>query len=198
MSDLEIRSVYPAESLEIRQDGRTITGSFKYGALAVIADRGTVRKERFQPGAFSYALRDEKREINLLSGHEFSKPLASRLAGSLVFTDSAQSLDFRATLPPENEQPSWMRDTVMGIRAGLIRGISPGFKVPPKSAVPDGEELVPEPGSTEGVMIRQINQAVLYEFSTLSRAAYPTATLDIRQGIVTPDGRIRRAAYRWL
>ena len=74
-------------SLEVRRrggGGRTLTGSFPYSKLAVRSDSGRVRKERFAPRAFSFALR-EKREVHLLSGHTFDKPLASvraRIAAS--------------------------------------------------------------------------------------------------------------------
>ena len=57
------------------------------------------------------------------------------------------------------------------VDAGLIRGVSPGFRVPPASAVANAEELVDEPGNPD-VQIRQINQAVLYELSLVTRPAY--------------------------
>ena len=78
--------------------GRTLTGSFPYGKMATRSDSGRVRKERFASRAFSFALR-EKREVHLLSGHEFSKPLASVRAGSLRLSDSAKALSFEATIP---------------------------------------------------------------------------------------------------
>ena len=81
---METRAIWPAGDLEIRRTGKRprIKGSFPYKALAVIADRGKVRKERIMPGAFSFTLDDAKREVNLLFGHSFDKPLASRSARS--------------------------------------------------------------------------------------------------------------------
>ena len=38
-----------------------------------------MRKERFEPGAFRYAIEDDSRAIDVLVGHDFGKPLASRL-----------------------------------------------------------------------------------------------------------------------
>ena len=46
--------------------------------------------------------------------------------------------------------------------------------------VPDAERLIPEPGNP-GVSIREINQAVLYELSIVSRPAYASTKLDLRQ-----------------
>ena len=79
--DLETRSIWPVE-LEIRQDGRTISGYFPYGSgsMAVVADRGKVRKEYFRPRAFRFAVEDPTREINLLVGHDYGS--LSRLSGA--------------------------------------------------------------------------------------------------------------------
>ena len=185
--EIETRSVYPVE-LEYRQRGRVLQGSFPYTDsgmsenVATVSDRGRVRKEAFAPRAFDFAVKDESREINLLSGHNFDFPLGSKLAKSLTLTDSASALSFRATLPPESEQPSWMLDAVLAVRGGLVRGISPGFKVPPSDVVPDAEELIPEPGNPD-VMIRFIRAAVLFELSLVTRASYPNTEIDLRSGM---------------
>ena len=172
--------IYEIHDLEYRAGGRTLSGEFRYGEMATMADRGSVRKETVDPGAFSFAVEDRQREINLLVGHSFDQPLASKLAGSLLLDDSAQGLQFRATLPPENRQPTWMRDAVLAINAGLIRGVSPGFKVPPADVVQDAEVLEDEPGNP-GVQIRRVRAAVLFELSLVTRPAYPNTEVDIRQ-----------------
>lgn len=190
--------------LEYRQRDRTLTGEFPYGSMATISNRGSVRKERFTPGAFDYALRDPTREINLLAGHSFDRPLASKLAGTLKLEDSPKMLYFRASLPPENKQTTWMRDAVLSIRGGLTRGISPGFTVAPAMVVQLAEELIPEPGNT-GVMIRQINHAVLFELSLVTRPAYKDSVVDLRAEdfkaaceIHSPTPDLLEGAYRWL
>lgn len=203
---LETRSVFPAE-IEYRQKGRKIEGRFPYGGatlekrnIAVVASRGRVRKETFGPRAFSFAVEDETREINLLSGHSFSNPLASKLRKSLVLRDTDEALEFVATLPPENEQPTFMRDAVLSLAAGLLLGISPGFQVPPASAVPNAETVVPEPGNPS-VGIRIIRQAVLVELSLVARPAYPETELDMRGAFGVDDGETEAAierALRWL
>jgi len=182
MEGLEVRHVWPVE-LEYRQRGRTLTGAFPYGKVATVADRGEVRKERFEPFAFQFAVADPLREIHLLSGHSFNRPLASKLGKSLVLRDTPTALTFTATLPPEGEQPTWMVDAVRAVRAGLVGGISPGFRVPPPDAVPDAETVVPEPGNP-GVGIRSIRAAVLFELSLVTRPAYDETAVDLRAASV--------------
>ena len=169
-----------ANGIEIRasRTGRLITGSFKYGVTAIRSDRGRVRKERIMPKAFRYAI-DEDREINLLSGHEFSKPLASTKSGTLKLSDTDDRLSFEATLPRPSQQPTWIQDTVRSIRAGLIGGVSPGFKVPPLSVVPGAEQFVPDKDNPK-VYVRLVNAAVLYELSLVTRASYGETTVDLR------------------
>lgn len=178
---LETRGFYPAD-IELRQKGRELSGSFPYGRQATISDRGRVRKERFAPGAFDFAVQDETREIHLLFGHSYDKPLAVRSGRSLVLESNAERLVFRALLPVEGEQPSYMRDVLLQLRAGLIGGISPGFRVPPSSAVANAEELIDEPGNP-GVQIRVINAAVLYELSLVARPAYDETNVDVRSAV---------------
>ena len=183
--------VYPVD-LEIRQRGRHLSGVFRYGSTATIRDRGRVRKERFAPRAFRFAVRDPKREINLLAGHRFDNPLASKLGKTLDLDESDDAIEFAATLPPEREQPTWMRDAVLAVNGGLIGGISPGFRVPPASTVPNAEELIPEPGNP-GVQIRQINQAVLFELSLVTRPVYDDTEVSIRGEELDME-----RFYRWL
>ena len=201
-------AIWPVE-LEVRgsnRRGRKLRGSFPYRQPATISDRGTVRKERFEPGAFGYQLNrfvslndklgklaneaiqseigEEIRRqlaslnVDLLRGHSFDKPLASMVRGSLKITDADDALRFEASIP--TNPPSWIVDTMKSIDAGLIRGVSPGFRVPPKSVVPGAERFIPEPGNP-GVQIREIRQAVLYELSLVTRPAYVGSEVALRE-----------------
>ena len=166
--------------LEIRQVGgaRTINGTFPYNRLGVVADRGRVRKERIGSRAFSFAIREEPtRKIDLLVGHDFGKPVASRQSGSLAIEDADDAVRFIATLP--DDPPSWVVDAEKAIRGGTMTGLSPGFHLPPRGVVPNAEELLPEPGNP-GVQIRQINAAVLREFSVVTSATYDDAFIEMR------------------
>ena len=186
---IETRGVW---AVEVRARGRELTGRFPYGSTATVSDRGRVRKESFGPNAFRFAVEDAEREIHLLVGHSFDKPLASRGARSLELEDTAEALTFRAQLP--EAQPTYMRDTLLQLDAGLIGGVSPGFRVPPKSAVPNAEELLPEPGNP-GVAIRRINEAVLIEISLVSRPAYDETAVELNAAHLA--GRERQRRRRW-
>ena len=75
-------------NLEIRQFGgaRSIVGTFNYGKTGTISDRGRVRKESFASRAFAFAIEQEpERKIDLLVGHDFGKPVASRQSGTLSY-----------------------------------------------------------------------------------------------------------------
>ena len=64
-----------------------------------MSNRGRVRKESFKSRAFKFAIEDEpNRRIDLLIGHDFGKPVASRQAGSLVVNDTPDAVRFEATL----------------------------------------------------------------------------------------------------
>ena len=126
MTALEQRAVFEVLDLELRQrgGGRSLSGRFPYRSPATVRDRGRVRKETFGSRAFAFAVEDEAREIHLLSGHSYDRPLASKRGGTLRLEDRDDGLSFEAELPDEAAQPSWMRDTVMALQAGLIGGIS--------------------------------------------------------------------------
>ena len=72
--------------LEIRQGGgsRMLVGRFPYNGLATVADRGRTRKESISSRAFSFSIDNEVDRfgvpirIDLLTGHDFGKPLASQ------------------------------------------------------------------------------------------------------------------------
>ena len=168
-------AIYIPGELEVRQGnlgGPSINGTFNYNRLAVISDRQRVRKESMASHAFEFSINDTSREINILSGHDFDKVLAGRRAGSLEIRDTAEGVSFVANLPPLDDQPTYMVDAVKKVRAGLVGGLSPGFSVPPASAVPNAESIIPEPGNPS-VGIRLIRAAVLHEFSLVELTRQP-------------------------
>ena len=189
--------------LEIRQGGgsRIIRGRFPYGTLATVSDRGRTRKETISSRAFAFAIDNTVDRvgapirIDLLTGHDFGKPLASRQAGTLAIQDADDAVTFQATLPAIEESASWVEDTVRAIQAGQMVGLSPGFRVPPRGVVPNAETLRPEPGNP-GVQIRQINDAVLREMSVVTSGAYLDALVEIRSANVVMF--LPEAATLWL
>ena len=189
--------------LEIRQGGgsRMLVGRFPYNGLATVADRGRTRKESISSRAFSFAIDNDVDRfgvpirIDLLTGHDFGKPLASRQAGTLAIQDADDAVTFQAQLPALEESASWVEDTVKAVNAGQMVGLSPGFRVPPKGVVPNAESLRPEPGNPS-VMIRQINDAVLREMSVVTSGAYLDALVEIRSANVVMF--LPEAATLWL
>ena len=188
--------------------------------MATVKDRGKVRKERIAGDAFGWQLDQfselqkemaqviedavdearlevlrqelERRNVHVLSGHSYDKPLGSLKSGAKIIS-TKKSLEFEVDLPAEADRPSYMRDTVRMIRAGLAGGVSPGFRVPPKSAVADAETFEDEPRT--GVKVRVINAAVLHELSIVTRPAYTETEIDVRAFDIARPARRRRV---WL
>ena len=183
--------LYGHLEVRARGQGRVLSGKFPYGRTATVRSGGRVRKERFAPGALAWQVREfeklqaqaakavgaavdealadalEKRNTFLLVGHSYDKNLADMISGTLAVKHTAQAVELEAQLPDPDKMPSWVKDALLGIEGGQLRGISPGFVVPAKG----GERLIPEPGNP-GVMIREITDAVAFEYSLVSRPAY--------------------------
>ena len=202
--------------LEVRArgSGRVLSGRFPYGRTATVRSGGRVRKERFAPGALAWQVREfeklqkeaaelvggvvdealedalERRNSFLLVGHSYDKTIADMRSGTLKIRHTPAAVEIEAALPDETRQPSWVKDAVLAVEAGQLRGISPGFQVPAKG----GERLVPEPGNP-GVMIREIEDAVAYEYSLVSRPAYSGTDVAARADDPALTGSRRRL---WL
>ena len=189
--------------------------------MATVADRGKVRKERIAGDAFGWQMREfsklqkemglviedavdearlevlrqelERRNVHVLAGHSYDKPIGSLKSGAKIIS-TKEAVEFEVDLPAEADQPSYMRDTVRMIRAGLAGGVSPGFRVPPATAVKNAETFEPEPGNP-AVRVRVINQAVLHELSIVTRPAYSETDVDVRAVDTTQAVRRRRI---WL
>ena len=187
--------------------------------MATVMNKGRVRKERIAPDAFGWQIREfaklqeklgdaitnafdqasqqilrqeiERRNIHVLAGHSYDKPMGDMLRSGARVTSTREAVEFDIELPDESNQPSYMRDTIAMIRSGLIGGISPGFRVPPRAVVANAERLEPEPGNA-AVQVRVIENAVLYELSIVTRPVYSETEIDVRQrDDLTPCKRVR-------
>lgn len=174
LDDLEVRA---------KSGNRVISGAFKYGRTAVLSAgglSGKPLKEKMGPDAFGYTIRSTKDDISLLSGHSFDRILASRKNRSLKLSSDKKQVSFRAEISPEIEELGYVRDTLGQINAGLITGISPGFRIPParavKEPVKETEEPVNEKKGQHGATILTIRAAILYELSLVARPAYASAS----------------------
>ena len=182
--------------LELRKrasGAMSLQGRFPYGKRAVLSDGGRTgrpRKEVIAPRAFGFRVDAPKEDIHLLVGHSYDRPLASRGAGTLELTDGDDALTFTATISEDMQRVSYVQDALTAMAAGLIVGISPGFRLPPKRAVAQPEKVEdegfdPENGAHNAI-IRTVMQALLYELSIVTRPAYPEAQVEARSWDV-PD-----------
>lgn len=193
--------------IEVRQEGdgtRVLSGRFPYGVTATLSDggrRGRPRKEKFAPRAFSYRVNEPNAEINLLVGHDFGKPLASRLSESLKLTDSNDALTFEARIAPEVADTSHGRDALALLAAGLAVGLSPGFRLPPERAVENAESIEREPNNPDegehGAIIRTVSAALLYELSIVTRPAFEEAQVEARNWQALQRTRVDPQRLRW-
>ncbi|MBI6628273.1 HK97 family phage prohead protease [Pontibaca salina] len=190
--------------LEIRKRASgelSLSGSFPYGVPAVLSDGGRTgrpKKEIIAKRAFEYRINTpsdhdgKPKEIHLLSGHDFGKPLASVRSGTLSLKDSDKALTFTATITEEMQEVSYVRDVLAALNAGLAVGISPGFRLPPKRRVAEPETVEdegmrPEEGAFNAI-IRTIKSALLYELSIVTRPAYPQTQIEARNWSMTDGG----------
>lgn len=175
-----------AGSLELRSDGGAtrLMARFPYGRETEIA---AGRHEVIASRAFRDRI-DAGEDIHLLAGHDFNRPLASRAAGNLKLTDGDDALVIEAEI---DGGTTWARDFLAANAAGLIRGLSPGFRVRP------GGERIERRAS--GVL-RTIASADLFELSAVTRPAYPDAQIEARDWQPVGDIAARLVAQhlkRW-
>lgn len=195
--------------LEIRRrndGGFNLRGQFPYNQTATLSDGGRnggrPRKERVASRAFSFNIDREDVDILFLSGHRYDKPLASQRARTLTLNDTDDALEFDATITREMQETSWGRDFIAAFTAGLVTGLSPGFRLPPQRAVPNAETIEDEDPSEGNAVIRTINAALLYELSAVTQPAYDDAQIEARNwqvdGLPTV-GKISRVNHlrRW-
>ena len=153
-------------TLEIRAEGGAtrLSARFPYGAETELAPG---RREVIAPRAFADRI-EAGGEIHLLSGHDYNRPLASTTAGNLSLRDGDEALVIEAEIDGGS---SWAREFLAALGQGLIRGLSPGFRVD------QGGERIERRGA--GVL-RTITRAALFELSAVTRPAYPAAQIEAR------------------
>ncbi len=173
-------------ALELRatDGGFRLAGAFPYATETELAPG---RSERIEARAFAERI-EAGADIHLLAGHDYDKPLASRHAGTLEIRDTDTALEFEATL---SDSTTWARDFLAAHGAGLIRGLSPGFRVPA------GGERIERRGSG---LLRSITRAELFEVSAVTRPAYSSAQIEARSWDAKEDRKVCEAPHplnRW-
>ena len=183
-------------SLELRTEGgeTRLRATFPYDQETVLAERlgaGRERREKIAARAFSERI-DGGEDIHFLVGHDFNRPLASRSADSLKVSETDEALIIEATIGESMASVTYVRDFLAASAAGLVRGLSPGFRVRP------GGETVEERGDA---ILRTIRAADLIEISAVTKPAYPQAQIEERNwqpvGDVTQRVVKRHPAIRW-
>ncbi len=151
--------------------GETVLrGRFPYAVPTLLQGGRERRREVFQARAFGASVADGG-DVHLLVHHDFDRPLASRAAGTLDLSDDDDALSFEARLSPDLADVTHVRDFLGTLKAGLVKGISPGFRVP------QGGDLVKRDG--DGLM-RVVRSADLVEISAVTKPAYPAAQIEAR------------------
>lgn len=172
--------------LELRTEGgeTRLRATFPYGRETSLAEG---RAEVIAPRAFARRIAAGE-DIHLLFGHDYARPLASRGAGSLTLRDGDDALHLEARIA---DSTSWAKDFLAAHASGLIRGLSPGFRVPP------GGDAVERRGNG---MLRTVKAADLFEVSAVTVPAYPEAQIEARNwqaGRDAPDAGLARTLARW-
>jgi len=167
-------------TLEVRQSegGETrLRGAFPYQRETVLYDgggrSGQARREIIASRAFSRRVSDPDADIHLLAAHDFDRPLASRGAGTLTLTDDEDALRFEARVGADMAGVSWVADALGALRSGLVRGLSPGFRVPDASGAEDVRS------DAQG-LLRTVRKADLFEISAVTVPAYESAQIEAR------------------
>jgi HK97 family phage prohead protease len=199
IGDLELRAA--------RNGSRRLRGKFPYNKTAVLSDGGRTgapQKEVFAPHAFEYRINDPKANIHLLVGHSYDRPLASVSAGTLTLKDTAEAVTFEATITEELLAAQWVQDFLAMLSAGLIVGLSPGFRLPPERAVKVAEKITKEKvdpsAGAYGATIRTVLSALLFEMSVVTVPAYPDTTVEERAQHLSPEpagAALREILNRW-
>ena len=175
------RRTWQADEIELRagEDGAmpTIAGyAVVFGAWSnpLTDSRGRTFRERFAPGAFDRVLANQP-DIRALWNHNADMPLGRTRNGTLRLMLDGTGLRFELT-PPDT---SWGRDAVESIRRRDVSGMSFAF-----TAQRDGGDVWERAGG-DGVALRTVIDADLYEVSPVTFPAYDASSAAVRANV--PD-----------
>ena len=201
--------------VEVRARGRGVYGRVDYRKDRVISNTGRRRKQRFEPGAFSYNLKrweelqeemgaaiekgieqgvrdaiqdrvDLSPDVVLLAGVKYDGAIGSMKKRSVTFKDTPEALEFEA--PDITGTPAG-RELLGRIESGVLSmGVVPLFALPPEDAI-DGPVLTiePEPGNPE-VDVEVVHEALLTAIAIVNRAPLGNPGLiEVRRDLVEQD-----------
>jgi len=170
------RRTHPAATVEFRAQGPKEGRLTGYAAVFDSPEHG----ELIQRGAFTKTLQESKR-IDLLWAHDKTKPLASTRNGTLRLSQDSHGLKFEATL---SAKTTWGADAYEACRAGLVQGMSFGFR-PIKSGT----------RTLDGQTVRVLREMQLEEISVCPDPWYTETSVEARSKNSLAN-RLRRLRLR--
>jgi len=178
MNELAVqdRAVWEAVGLEVRQldDGAPVIAGyaavFNSWSALMVNERGRQFRERIAPGAFDRTLANGT-DIRALWNHNADYPLGRTANGTLSIRKDGNGLRFE--LRPDMGT-SWGASAVAAIRRGDVNAMSFAF-----SAAREGGDMWEKPGA-DGVAMRTLLDADLFEVSPVTFPAYPQTSATVR------------------
>lgn len=128
-------------------------------------------RERFLPHSFQRTLNE--RNVKSFWNHNSDYVLGSCAAGTMTLRDTDSGLDYEAT--PPNTQ--WWADRKISLDRGDVNQMSIMFRAREDRWILDDD----------GVIIREIIDADLYEVSPVALPAYPQTSVSLRTQFGTDD-----------
>ncbi len=175
------RRTFEIDGLEVRalEDGAPLIAGYAvvFNSLSeVMVDaRGRRFRERIAPGTFDRVLAAAP-DIRSLWNHNADMPLARTRNNTLRVIKDLHGL--RIELQPP--ATSWGTDAVTSIRRGDVSGMSFAFAVNGQAG-----DVWEKPGA-DGIALRTIVDADLYEVSPVTFPAYPATQVMVRS-VAVPD-----------
>lgn len=138
-------------------------------------------REKIARGAFSKAIVND--DVRALWNHDPNFVLGRNKSGTLLLEEDDVGL--RMDITPPNT--AWARDLLVSIERGDVSGASFAF-----SAVGEKWERV------DGVIVRTVTEARLYDVAPVTYPAYPETDVGVRSLVVSEEtiARARAEAFR--
>lgn len=138
-------------------------------------------REKIAKGAFAYAIKGRKKDIDFLLEHKSDQILASTRNGSLKLEEDNIGLKMTA----EIVGTTWGRDSYELIKSGILRNMSFGFR-----SVKDSWKQM-----ANGIYERTIEALELFEVSVVKTPAYAQSEIQARSIEFIEDPVITNVTY---
>lgn len=169
------RRIFKPEDAELRaktEDDKSVLSGYaaRFNSLSVTMDEGDgAFQERILPGAFTRSLESDL-DVIALAHHDEKLVLGRRSAGTLKLIEDEHGL--RTLIYPPDTTAG--RDIVVSVDRRDLVAMSFGFYV---------DEEDEEYRQEDGVNVREIRNATLFEVSIVTWPAYPSTSIKVRSDI---------------